>query len=142
VALCLSSSGLAWGRIEASIQRSRELFACCMAVVPRMLLSYWNTSPTQSTEGAGNISRSAAAAVTFWLALAKAGGWCTARSFDVARRVSNIDSPWSRSTSLAFVVAHSPVSLDAARSFARCHSMGCVVVPPDEQPVARGSLSM
>jgi hypothetical protein len=76
-----------------------------------MLLSYWHTSPTLSMEGAANISRSAAATATFWLALAKAKGWCSARSFDVARWASNADLPWSRSTSLAFVAARSLVSL-------------------------------
>jgi hypothetical protein len=38
-----------------------------------MPFSCWYTLSTMSTEGAGKVSRSAAAATTFWLALVKVG---------------------------------------------------------------------
>jgi hypothetical protein len=68
----------------ASIRCSRGLFIYCTVVVPRMLLSHWYTMPTPLADGASNASRSASAAATFWLALAKAGGWRSAHSFIMA----------------------------------------------------------
>jgi hypothetical protein len=90
-----------------------------------MLFSHWYTSPTPSVEGASNLSRSATAAATFWLALAKAGSFHSACS-----------PPWPGSPSTLIHVEASRLAwppwqptrqracLDAARFFTRCHPVG------------------
>jgi hypothetical protein len=68
---------------ETSARHWREFFACCDVVMLRMSFSWWYTLSTPSMEGAGNVSRTAAATVIFWLALAKTGH-CTPSRLMVA----------------------------------------------------------
>jgi hypothetical protein len=92
VALCPPSLGLAGGIIEASTLCSRELSACCTMAVPRMLFNHRYTSPAQSVEGVGNVSKRTVAVAMFWPALAKAGRCCSARSPAMAWLPFNVDS--------------------------------------------------
>jgi hypothetical protein len=72
-----------------------------------MLFSCWYISPTPLVEGEGNMSKSVAAAATFWLALAKVGSYCSTHSIIAVRPASSADSRWHRSVSLALAAAHS-----------------------------------
>jgi hypothetical protein len=69
--------------------------------VSRMLFSHWYTMPTPLVKGAGNMSRSAAVAATFWLALVKAGSCHSTRSIATVWPASSVDSRWHRLISLA-----------------------------------------
>jgi hypothetical protein len=92
VALCPLSMGWVGGKIEASILSCKELSACYVVAVPRMLFSRWYTSPTPSAEGVENMSKSVAATTTLWLALAKMGSCRYARSIAAVRPTSSTDS--------------------------------------------------
>jgi hypothetical protein len=59
--------------IETPAWHRRELSAFWVAAMPRMSFSWWYTLSTPSVEGVGNMSKSAAVAATFWMALTKAG---------------------------------------------------------------------
>jgi hypothetical protein len=59
-------------KTETSAQRWRELSTCYAEAMPRMSFCWWYTLSTPSVEGVGKVSRSAATAATFYLALAKA----------------------------------------------------------------------
>jgi hypothetical protein len=119
--LCPLSLGQAGGKAEPSTQCCSELSACCTVMVLRMLFSHWYTSPTPSVDGAGNVSKSAATATTFWLALAKVGSCRSACSIEAVQPTLNTNSCWCRSISLASTIARSSVSLP------HCHAASCLM---------------
>jgi hypothetical protein len=120
-ALCPPSFFQVGGKIEASTRCCRELSTCYAAAVSRMLFSHRYTMPTPSVEDAGNVSRSAAVAATFWLALVKEGSCHSAHSIAMARPASNIDLRQCRSVSLASTTAHSLANSPLCR--ATSHAM-------------------
>jgi hypothetical protein len=99
--------GMGGGKIEASTRCCREFFACCTAVVPRMLFNRWYISLTSMVEGAGNVSRSAAIVGTFSLALAMVGSCHSTCSIATDWPTSSADLHWRRSVNLASTAAHS-----------------------------------
>jgi hypothetical protein len=110
-------------KIETSAQRWREHFACCVVMMSRMSFSWWYTLSTPSAEGAGKVSRSVAAATTFWLALGKARScipsWMMVAETSLARvqaavrstvrlrSASSVDLRWCSSVSRSSMVARS-----------------------------------
>jgi hypothetical protein len=96
-------------KIEALTRCYKKLSACSATVVLTMFFSHWYTSLTPSMEGMCMVSRSAAAAATFWLALAKVGSWHSACSIVVVWPTSSADSCWCKSGSLASMATCSPV---------------------------------
>jgi hypothetical protein len=68
--LALERPGL---EMETSARRWSEPSACCSAATPRMFFVCWYTILTPSVEGTGRVSKIAAVAATFWLALGKLG---------------------------------------------------------------------
>jgi hypothetical protein len=54
---------------EASAHLCNELSTYCSAATSRMSFNYWYTLLAPSIEDGGSVSKSAAAAATFWLAL-------------------------------------------------------------------------
>jgi hypothetical protein len=121
VAICPPPLGRVGGKIEASTRCCNELFACCATMVQRMLFTHWYISPTPSVEGASNASRSVATMATFWLVLVKVGRCRSTHPLTVAWPASSTNSQWSRSASLASVVAH--LSVSTPRCCMALHSM-------------------
>jgi hypothetical protein len=56
---------------EASTHLWSELSSCCSVAIPWMSFNCWYNFLALSVEGAGRVSKSAAAAATFWLSLGK-----------------------------------------------------------------------
>jgi hypothetical protein len=113
------------GKIEASTQCCRELSACCVVAVLRMLLSHWYTLPNLLVEGVGNVSRSAATMATFWLALVKVGSCYSACSITTVQPASNVESRRSSlpQTSISLVSTTTRSSANPPLCHVASHSM-------------------
>jgi hypothetical protein len=73
-----------------------------------MLFNHWYTSLTSLVEGAGNVSRSAAAATTFWMAMAKVGSCCRSACLKSRFMLVQVGQPSLNSSPFVGKLASSP----------------------------------